>query len=105
MIRNASVGDFNWTGETLTASRIRDGQPAASGQAVCMHPVAEFVDQAGVFGERDEFRRRNHAAFGMAPAQQRLAAGHLVAREIEQRLVVDFEAAIGQSPAEDPAPW
>lgn len=31
----------------------------------------------------------------MAPAQQRLAPRHLVGAEIEQRLVVDFEAAIG----------
>ena len=31
----------------------------------------------------------------MAPAQQRFAAGHLVAAQIDQRLVVDFEAAVG----------
>ena len=36
MIRSASVGDFNWIGDTLTASLTRDGQPAASLQAVCM---------------------------------------------------------------------
>ncbi len=58
------------------------------------HPIAEFVDQAGILGERDEFRRRHHAAFGMPPAQQRLATAYLVAAEIDQRLIVDFEAAI-----------
>ena len=32
----------------------------------------------------------------MTPAQQRLAARHLAAREIEHRLIVDFEGAVGQ---------
>ena len=32
----------------------------------------------------------------MAPAQQGLAAGHLVAAKVDQRLVVDFKAAIHQ---------
>ena len=79
-----------------------DGQPdmrrpaGGLGTGGLHDPVAEFVDQPGVLGNRDELRRGNHAAFRMAPAQQRLAARHLAAREIQQRLVVEFEAAIGQ---------
>ena len=40
-------------------------------------------------------RRRDHAAFGVAPAQQRLAGGDLAVLKIDHRLIVDFEAAIG----------
>ena len=39
------------------------------------HPVADGVDQSGFFRDRNELERRNHAAFRMMPAQQRLAAG------------------------------
>ena len=38
----------------------------------------------------------------MAPAQQRLAAGHLVVVEIDQRLVVDLEVAVHQRLAQIP---
>ncbi len=58
------------------------------------HPFAELNDQAGVFRYRDEFRRRDHAAFGMAPAQQGFAAGHLVVAKIHNRLIVNLEAAV-----------
>ena len=58
------------------------------------YPIAEFVDQAGVFRNRNEFGRRDHAAFGMAPAQQRLAPRHFVALEIDDGLVMDLEAAV-----------
>ena len=44
------------------------------------HPFAELVDQAGVFGDRNEFGGRDHAALGMAPAHQRLAAGDACCR-------------------------
>ncbi len=59
------------------------------------HPVAELVDLAGLFRDRNEFGRRDHAAFGMTPAQQRLAGRDLAVLEIDHRLIVDFQAAIG----------
>jgi hypothetical protein len=59
------------------------------------HPIAELVNKSGIFRHRDEFGGRDHAAFGMAPAQQRLAARDRVAVKIEQRLIVELEAAIG----------
>ena len=47
---------------------------------------------------------------GMAPAQQRLATGDAVAAQVDQRLVVDFEAAIDEGVAQvllqrKTAPW
>ena len=56
--------------------------------------MAELVDQAAVFRDRDEFRRRDHAAFGMPPPQQRLAGGDLAVLEIDHRLIVGLEAAV-----------
>ena len=59
------------------------------------HPFAELVDQAGLFGDRNEFGGRDHAAFGMPPAHQRLAAGDAVVREADAGLVVDLQRLVG----------
>ena len=56
--------------------------------------MTEFVDQAGLFRDRNELRGRDHAAFGVAPSQQRLAGGDLAVLEIEHRLIIGLEAAI-----------
>ena len=58
------------------------------------YPIAKFIDQPGAFRDRNEFGRRDHAAFGMAPAQQRLAPRYFVALEIDDGLVVNLEAAV-----------
>ncbi|KAG1390846.1 hypothetical protein G6F58_012869 [Rhizopus delemar] len=39
-------------------------------------PAADVVDRAAAFGQADEAIRRNQAMLGMAPADQRLGAGH-----------------------------
>ena len=83
-IFSASVPLLNCTGETLTASLISSGHVAASAQAVRQHPFAELVDQAGFFRNRDELGGRDHAAFGMPPAQQGLAAGDAVVLRLTQ---------------------
>jgi hypothetical protein len=57
------------------------------------HPFAEFIYQAGILRNRDEFGRRDHAPIRMAPAQQGFAAGHLVVAKIDNGLVMDFESA------------
>jgi hypothetical protein len=41
------------------------------------HPFAERQDEAGLLGQRNEVERRDHAALGVVPAQQRLEAGDL----------------------------
>ncbi len=68
--------------------------PAYGFRAGCaQHPLADLDDQAGIFRHRDEGGRRDHAAFRMAPAHQRLAAGYAIALQLDQRLVMDLEAA------------
>jgi hypothetical protein len=52
-------------------------------QAVCMTQSPSSLIRPVSSATGNEFRRRDHAAFGMTPAQQRLAARHLAAREIE----------------------
>ncbi|MHC2438586.1 hypothetical protein ACVMB0_005961 [Bradyrhizobium sp. USDA 4451] len=72
----------------------RPGRRLDAGGA--QHPLPDLLDQSGLLGDRYEIRRRDHAAHRMAPAQQRLAAGHFVAAQVDQRLVMQFEAALGQ---------
>ena len=57
------------------------------------HPFAERIDQAGLLRDRNELGRRDHAALGMVPAQQRLAADDPVVADVDQRLVVQLELA------------
>ena len=57
------------------------------------HPLADFLDQAGLLGDRDELRRRDHAAARMPPAQERLAANDFLAADIDERLIMDRETA------------
>jgi hypothetical protein len=52
------------------------------------HPLADGQDQAGLFGQADEAARRDQAQFRMLPAQQRLEADDLAARQARLRLVV-----------------
>ena len=74
------------------------------------HQPAERIDQAGLFGDGDEFGRRDHAALGMRPAHQRLEAGDAPGRKVDQWLIIrpqhvvldrvaqiglDFAAALG----------
>src|ERR1019366_6796325 len=47
-----------------------------------------------MFSNRNELNRRNHAAFGMMPAQQRLAAGDLLGFDVDNGLIVKLEFAI-----------
>ena len=54
-------------------------------------PVAERVDQAEAFGERDEEVGADHAAHRMMPAQQRLDAADHVPARVDLRLIVQFE--------------
>ena len=58
------------------------------------HPLADLIDQAGVFGDWDELSRRDHAAFGMPPAQQGFAAGDRVVANAEAGLIVDLQTAV-----------
>ena len=57
------------------------------------HPLADRQNQSGFLGQRDELGRRNQAALGMAPAQQRLGADD-AAGAVDLRLVIENELAI-----------
>ena len=83
----------NCTGERLTATLRSPGQFAAVGAGLPDHPFADRHDEADLLGERDERAGRHHAVLGMVPADQRLEAADLVAREIDDGLVVQLELA------------
>ena len=87
---------LNWTAERLTATLMCSGQLGGLGAGLPQHPLAERHDQPGLLGERNELGRRDHAALGMVPAQQRLEAADLVALEVDERLVVELELAVGE---------
>ena len=55
------------------------------------HPGSERVDQADLFGERDELGRRQRPARRMGPAHQGLVADQLPAVGLEQRLIVQSD--------------
>ena len=58
------------------------------------HPLADLIDQAGIFRNRDKFCRRDHASFRVVPTQQRLEAGYAVIVEPDAGLKVDFELLV-----------
>ena len=84
----------------MTATRTcgRPGRRFGAGGA--QHPLPDLLDQAGFLGDRHEIGRRDHAAHRMPPAQQRLAAGDLVAAQIDLRLIVQLERALRQRRAQ-----
>ena len=61
-------------------------------------PAGDVLDHAGLLGERNEFRRREHAPFWMVPAHQRFHAYHLTAAQIQLRLVVQQQLVLGDCP-------
>ncbi len=79
---------MTWIGERLTATLMSSGQQRGLGAGGPQHPFAERHDQADLLGHRDELDRRDHAALGVAPAQQGLAAGHPVVAQADERLIV-----------------
>ena len=70
------------------------------GAGLPQHPFAQRDDQPDILGNRNEVRRRDHALLRVAPAQQRFKAADPVGGEIDQRLVVHFEFAIGEGAAQ-----
>ena len=78
--RSAKSSRRSWRGETL--KEICGSQPARGPGDLLLadradDPVADRLDQPGLLGERDEVARRDDAALGVVPAQQRLDADQL----------------------------
>ena len=70
------------------------------GTSVADGPFAERHDQPDFLGQRDEGIRRNHALFGVAPANEGFKAADAVGRKIDHRLIVQLELAGGERPAQ-----
>src|SRR5436190_22637206 len=64
------------------------------------YPFADRQNKAGLLGQRNKVERRDHAALGVVPAQQRLEAGHLAGLQVKDRLVVELELAVGDGLAQ-----
>ena len=73
------------------------GQPPAG---LLEHPAPDRQDQVGLLGDGDELRGRDEPALGMAPADERLEAAQLAARQADQRLQVQLELAVGDRAAQ-----
>ncbi len=67
---------------------------------LAQRPFADRLDQAGLFGDPDEFVRADHAQVRMVEAQQRLGAGHLAGLEVDLRLVLQEQLATLQAGAQ-----
>ena len=59
------------------SSAPRRATRAAGGTARATHPVADRLDEAHLLRERDELARRDEAAVGVLPADQRLDLVHV----------------------------
>ena len=84
----------------LTATRTWRGHFAAYAQRLAQHPLADRHDEPRLLGDRHEFAGRDGGLARRAPTQQRLEAGNLVALDVEQRLKVESELAVGQRAAQ-----
>src|SRR5438309_1200306 len=85
--------DADGHGQAVTpADRLPDG--------LRQHPPAEFDDQAGALGRRDEVRRQQDAPLGMLPAQQRLDPDDLPGAELDPRLVQEPQLTVHDGPAQ-----
>ena len=78
-----------------------------------LDPAPDRLDQAALLGDRDEVGRVELAVAGVVPADQGLERGHLAAREVDHRLVVEDELvafdplaqlALGLEPAQRAGP-
>ena len=81
---------------------VLDASPSSRQRPSAAHArrasTGRALDEAGLLGEGDEMRRRDHAVLGMEPAQQRLGADDPARAQVELRLVVEHELLRARSP-------
>ena len=75
-------------GDMEVAGPLRGG-----GACLPDDPLADRHDEADLLGQRDEVGRRDHSPGRMIPADEGLEAADFVARQIDDRLVVQLELA------------
>ena len=85
----------NWTDETLTATRTSSGHFIAWRQAswITQAPIGTISPVSSASGMNSSGATRPRV--GMVPADQRLERADPVGLEIEQRLVIELELAVG----------
>ena len=70
------------------------------GTGAVQHPAANRDDQASLLGDGDELGRRNAAAFGVVPAQERLEPDDVAGANRKERLVMECELVIADGAGE-----
>jgi hypothetical protein len=76
------------------------GQPGKVAAGLTDDPRSDGYDKAGLLRDPQEFERREQAAPGMMPAQQRLVAENLAGAGGDLRLVVQLQLVAGQGHAQ-----
>ena len=79
----------------LVAGLPARGVPAGAAE----HPFPQRQDEAVRLGQRDELGRRDAAALGMVPAQERLVAADAAGRDRGLHLVVQLQLVVGDGVA------
>ena len=64
------------------------------GASALQHPLADRIDQARLFGNRNKLQRGNLAAQWVIPAQQGFASYNCLRLKLDERLIVKLEFAI-----------
>ena len=73
------------------------GRPSRSYPAcLTQHPLTDWDDAAGCFGNRDEHVRHHETTCRVLPTQQRLEPDHLAGLQFDDRLIDKVELLIGQ---------
>ena len=89
--RQVGIGELQRRDIDRTAQIVGPaGHVRAGGQ---QGPLPEAVDQSCILGNRDEARGRKRATARMIPAHQRLEADDGLARDIDNRLVIELQFA------------
>ena len=89
----ASSGLLNWTGDRLTATRIRGPAAASRHASRSTHwPIGTIRPVSSA--SRQELPGQQHAALRMVPAQQRLEGADPFGAQVDHRLVEQFELVL-----------
>ena len=94
ILQQPRVAELQWRQVDRDPQIVRPRDRGSAGLAD--DPFADRNDKPDFLGQRYERVRGNQAALGMAPAQKRLKADDVLAGEIDDGLIVEFELLGGQ---------
>src|SRR5208337_4183902 len=92
------ASELNWREIDRDAQFARPSRGVGAGPT--QGPFADRDDEAGFFGQWDEFARRDEAARWMVPAHQRFEARDAALPEPDDRLVIELKVAVLRRPAQ-----